>query len=816
MNRIAIRRPVLVATSFALAMCLAAQAPARAAETAAAEAEAAASDDAGSGLAEIIVTAQKREENLQATPIAISVMSGKGLADRHVTSLLDLGDGAIPSLKVAPFFSRPGALIVNVRGVGVLSDSNQPARDQGVGVYVNGVYMGRPQGLGTGLFDVENIEVLKGPQGTLFGRNTEGGAVSIVTRKPSGVFKFDLTGGMGNYGSHDLKLHTDMPEFAGISLKFDGLISRRGAIVSNPLPGNSGFNSYAKRGFRIEALWKPVNGFSADLAFDSGYDETTTLFQQLIGAPYAVAASTNDIAIPANVIAAGTPVQPRRVGASPIGAIEQPSVGKVEGLALNLEWQAAPSLTLKSISAYRWLNQSQYDNAGVASTFVTRPIANFDVSGGFQRYSLAFFRQNQISQEIQAIGELPRVKYALGALDYQEHVQDSAQAPFVAAFTDPTGTTFTTNPAAIATATVQRASHVTTTSIGAYGQATYTPPVANDVAHLTVGLRWTQDKKDGSLFLVNGNLPAGINGNPAAPIPLAYKESRVDPMINLSIDAAQDVHLYGKWSTGYKSGGANSRSTSYARFAPETVSMFEAGLKTEFFDHKARFNLAAYTGTYKGIQLDFSGQYEDFVNGVRVVTTRTTTDTVNAPGKGKLKGVEAELTLAPVTGLTLSGSFAYNDVKIPDTINPFKQTINGQVIPITTPQRIYQVYTPKYSASAAIDYELPLGLGTLRAHLDGNYDSGFYGNYTDPLIDRITHEVRVAQPKGDKGFVVNGRLSLADISVGTNGEKLAVSIWSRNLLNEQHVFLKSTSATGGTTGFFNDPRTWGVDLNIKL
>ena len=172
--------------------------------------------------------------------------------------------------------------------------------------------------------------------------------------------------------------------------------------------------------------------------------------------------------------------------------------------------------------------------------------------------------------------------------------------------------------------------------------------------------------------------------------------------------------------------------------------------------------------------------------------------------------------LMPVTGLTLSGSFAYNDVKIPDTINPFKQTINGQVIPITTPQRIYQVYTPKYSASAAIDYELPLGLGTLRAHLDGNYDSGFYGNYTDPLIDRITHEVRVAQPKGDKGFVVNGRLSLADISVGTNGEKLAVSIWSRNLLNEQHVFLKSTSATGGTTGFFNDPRTWGVDLNVKL
>jgi iron complex outermembrane receptor protein len=110
------------------------------------------------GLQEIVVTAQKREENLQETPIAISVITAIDLANRRVVSLLDLGDGAIPSLKVAPFFSRPGALIVNIRGVGVMSDSNQPARDQGVGVYVDGVYLGRAQGLGTALFDVQSIE----------------------------------------------------------------------------------------------------------------------------------------------------------------------------------------------------------------------------------------------------------------------------------------------------------------------------------------------------------------------------------------------------------------------------------------------------------------------------------------------------------------------------------------------------------------------------------------------------------------------------------------------------------------------------------
>ena len=191
------------------------------------------------GLREITVTAQKRSENLQDTPIAISVLSSEGIANRHVQSLLDLGDGAIPSLKVAPFFSRPGALIVNVRGVGVLSDSNQPARDQGVGVYIDGVYQGRAQGLGTALYDVENIEVLKGPQGTLFGRNTEGGAVNIVTKRPSGQFKMNATAGIGNYGSHKLEAHINLPETSGISVKLDGILSQRDGFVKNPLRSNA-------------------------------------------------------------------------------------------------------------------------------------------------------------------------------------------------------------------------------------------------------------------------------------------------------------------------------------------------------------------------------------------------------------------------------------------------------------------------------------------------------------------------------------------------------------------------------------------------
>jgi iron complex outermembrane recepter protein len=821
-NSSAARRAHIILAGTALAWLTT---PACAAETAT-EADASASDS--EGLGEIVVTAQKRAENLQDVPIAISVLGSEGIVNRHVTSLLDLGDGAIPSLRVAPFFSRPGALIINVRGVGVLSDSNQPARDQGVGVYIDGVYLGRAQGLGTALYDVDNIEVLKGPQGTLFGRNTEGGAVSIVTKKPSGDFKLNTTVSLGNYGAHKGEVHLDLPEAGNISMKIDGVVSRRGGFVDNPLSGAEDFNAFDKRGLHVEALWKPSDTFSADYSFDTSYDASSTLYLQLVEAPTGLAATATGPVIYPNRLAAINPLQPNRASTAVVGSPQQASVGKTNGVRLGLEWEAASRLTLKSITSYRNLRQGQFDNGNavpglqlpqilVAGNVV--PVSAFNATNvAFSRYSLAQFRQNQFSQELQFIGEFDHLKYQFGALYYKENVEDNAQAINTLQSADATGSAFVACNAALVASCrplIQRASHVTTTSIGAYGQATYTPPIGDDMVHLTVGGRWTRDKKVGQLFTINGSLPVlPINGvNVVGEIPLNASWSRIDPMINLAIDASKDLHFYGKWSTGYRAGGANSRSLSYAKFDPETVSMFEIGAKTEFWDHKARFNVAAYTGTYKNIQIDFSGLYEDVINGVRVATTRTTTNTVNAPGTGKLKGFEAELTLAPVQGLTLSASYAYNSVKIPDTLNPFPQT--GGVF-ITVPIPIYQVYTPKVSASGSIDYEVPLNGVTLKAHLDGNYDSGYYANYTDSTYDPVTRAVRYAQPKGDKALVFNGRLALADIEMASTDAKLTVAIWARNLFNEQHLFYKSGTPNAGVTGFFNDPRTFGVEANLKF
>jgi len=774
------------------------------ADVAEADGEAEAADDGRLG--EIVVTAQKRSENLQRTPIAIAVLNSGQLENRHVQSLLDLGDGAIPSVRIAPFFSRASALVINIRGIGIMADSNQPARDQGVGVYIDGVYLGRAQGLGSALYDVESIEVLKGPQGTLFGRNTQGGAISIVTRKPTGEFGLRALAGIGNFGAYRGELHLDLPEFQGISVKLDGVVSTRGGTIDNPLSGAEDFNAFERRGLHAEALWEPTDTFSAEYSFDISYDGTTPLFAQATSAGSLARAPL-------------TPIQPERVRVTPVGAPQELSVGKTHGHRVTLDWELSPSLKVKSISSYREMTQSQFDNGSGISSALTTVAAAASPTGftgvRFGRYSLALFDQDQVSTEIQLIGDLPRLKFVAGALYYRETVEDNAQAISTLQITNAAGTAFTVLPFDVSTAPIDRASRVTTRSVGVFGQATYTPPIAGDIVHLTGGLRYTRDAKEGTLFIVNNAAPI-VNGV-QAPRVLDEAWSRVDPLVNLSIDLADDVMVYGKWSTGYRSGGANSRSLTYAAYNPETVSVFEIGAKTEFLDQRARLNIAAYTGTYKGVQLDFFATYQQVVNGVLQTTNRTTSETTNAPGTGRLKGFEVDLTLAPVDGLTLGASYAYNEVTIPATANPFPQSVGGgvfAVIPFAIP--IYPVYTPNSTASGSIDYELPLDGFSITAHIDGNYSDGFYANYSDPGFSNTTGQVTVFQPKGDSSFIVNARLALADIALGANGETLTIAAWSRNLFNNASAFYRSFSPTAGGTGIFNEARTFGLDIQVKM
>ena len=725
----------------------------------------AAVEETGNGLGDIVVTAQKRETNLQKTPIAISVLSEKNLTDRHVLSLVDLGDGSVPGLRVAPFFARRSALTVGIRGVGTLSDVNQPAREQGVGVYIDGVYLGRAQGLGAALFDVERIEVLKGPQGTLFGRNTEGGAISIVTKRPTGEFGLVATAGVGNYGGYEGIVHLNLPRAGNVSFKVDGLVERRGGTVDNPLSGQSDLNSYRRRGLHGAALWEPGPSFSALLQADVSRDESTPFYVQLLAKGF----------LP---VAPILRVQPDRATVDNVGVPQEPSVGKTWGTSLHLDWTLANWLRARSITSYRKLFQTQFDNgSSVLSVFA--PNANFG------RYSLAEFRQHQVSQEIQLLGDLPQLTFVAGAFYYHENVRDNAFSPNTLKFNaDGTGYTVLPSPVS-ATPFPERASIARTDSAAVFGQATYTPDFLADRAHLTLGGRYTHDRKEGSLFQVNGVTPT-VNGV-TAPLPLDESFNRFDPLINVSVDLTPTVHVYGKYSSGYKAGGANSRSLTYRSFGPETLGVYEIGAKTELLDNRVRFNVAAYTGRYKDVQIDF--------NAVIPPQTRGTLETTNTAGSGRIKGIEVDLTIAPARGLTLTGNYAYNKVRLPAAPNPF---VTGN--PLVA---VYPLYVPRNSASGAIDYRLPVAGAAIVAHVDANYADGQYTSSADPT-------------KSDSSFVVNGRLSLADIRLAQSGATIDVSLWSRNLLNRQYLFLKNFNAALGTYGIFNEPRTYGVEATIRF
>ncbi|MDX3885322.1 MAG: TonB-dependent receptor [Sphingomonas sp.] len=763
-----VARALLAGTAF---MALAV--PALAAEVAPAEAAApeSASPESG-GLSEIVVTATKRETNLQKTPISISVMDSKALTERHAQSLLDLGDGAIPGLRVATFEARQSALTIGIRGI-VPLDANQPAREQGVGVYIDGVYLGRQQGLNAALMDIERIEVLKGPQGTLFGRNTEGGALSIVTKGPSGEFGFRGTAGIGNYGAYNADAHLDLPEFHNFSLKVDGVVQYRDPTVKNPLPGQTGWNYYDRRGVKATLRWQPSTDFTADYSYDNGYDANSPFYSQLV--------NYNPLNKPAGAIAPLPPivvVGDKRMDVADIGVPQQPSVDKTFGHTLHLSWKVAPEVELRSITAYREVSVEQWDNSGGAHR-----VPVYAPNGNFSRYSLAGLWQHQFSQEFQAVGSTGNLDYVAGLYYFNEKASDDASTPSSNQWNaDGTGyTILDPTPTIRGHRSIDRASTAWSKSYAAYGQLTYTPDLMGGITHLTVGGRYTHDNKHGELTTVN-NAPTDFT--------FREKNDRFDPMVTLAVDATQDINLYAKFATGYRAGGASSRSLTYRSFGPEKVKSYEIGAKTELFDHMLRLNLAGYIMDRTGSQIDFS-----LVTPQPNGSTRNTLETINAPGTTKIRGVEAEATLSPMQGLTLNAAYAYTYTKIPPTLNPFSGVV----------QPVFIVFTPRNTASGAVDYSVPVGGVTARLHLDANYA-------------QATQTFDQFAMKADSSFIVNGRLSLADISLANDSSKLTVSVWSRNLFNEAHIYRRdpSNQATLGDYANYNEPRTYGLEASIRF
>ncbi len=717
-------------------------------------------------LDQVVVTAQKRATNLQETPISVSVVDAEGLKDRSAISLGSLSDGSIPSMRVTPFATRSSALNIGIRGIGASGDANQPARDAGVGIYVDGVFMGRAQGLGSMLYDVERIEVLKGPQGTLFGRNTEGGAVSIVTKQPTGEFGGSVSAGVSNFGGYTTALHLDLPRVADLSFKVDAVQAKRDGTTDNPMRGERDFNAYDKRGARLSALWQPSEDFSLLYAFDRSYDATTPYHTQVLvpGAflsPLQQAGASQD-----------------RRDSAILGGPQEDNIGRTSGHLLNLSWTLSDQLELKSISSYRELTQGQFDMGLVDA------ISAYGGAGTpFGRYSLAQVYQHQYSQEFQLIGNTDQLQFLGGAFFYRETAGDNAQTPNMLVW-GPGGNSYTVNPATnpldLSKVRVDRASKAWTDSLGVFGQATWTPE-AMDRLHLTAGGRYTRDDKKGNLYTVNG-----------AATQLAFNDrwSRFDPMVNIAYDLGGQAMVYVRYSTGFKAGGANSRSTNYTAFGPEEVTAYELGFKSQFWDDRARLNVALFDATIAHKQMDFSLPFDPNSG-----ETRTTMVTTNALGDGRSRGAELEFNVMPVDNLTLALNYAYTKIDAQTAVDPFGAGVQVTVQPLLA---------PKNAGSLAIDYLVPFAnFSALKFHVDGNWSDGFYTSEYDQMLT-------------DRSFVVNARVALVDVPMNSTGTTMSFSLWARNLLDEQHLFYKLNSPALGQTGIFNDPRTFGLDVAINF
>ena len=499
-------------------------------------------EPSGGGLDEIIVTAQKRDQNLQQTPISMAAFQAEALEERGVTNIGQLAS-AVPNLAIKPFGSSPTTLRLFIRGVG--ANDSQITQDPPVGIYLNGVYIARPVGLSLDIPDIERIEVLRGPQGTLYGRNTTGGAINIITQKPDDQLSGSQLLGFGNYGAVHSQTVVNIPVADGFYVKGAFDWNRRDGWLKNTGEGPD-FSGFNRRSVRFDARWLPTDNFTIDYSFDRSVSSYTPDYYHL-----------------SEVSPGFTGVleaQPRRLKRAALPTPLLKSRDRASGHALTLTLDTGLG-ELKSISAYRKLWTDSYQD------FSGNPDLSIYTSG----FKLA---QNQFSQELQLVGgnASKSLEYAVGAYYFRERGRDEGLATI-----------------AIADVVVPTRNLARNSTYAIYGQVTWSPASLPGCS-ITAGGRYTWDKREATNYVV----------------PLAkLRSENFSPSLVINYEASPNANIYAKVATGYKAGGFNVRQADFNQgFEPEKLTTYEFGWKTEWLGRRLRWNTAIFYSDYRDIQLD--------------------------------------------------------------------------------------------------------------------------------------------------------------------------------------------------------------------
>lgn len=730
-----------------------------------------------SGVEDIIVTAQRREQNLQDVPAAVTAVGADALKTNGVASIMDITNLA-PNVVAQRTVGGAQFPTFSVRGV--LGQGNVPGTDRSLGIYIDGVPIAPGQGTAFELPAIARMEILRGPQGTLFGRNSTAGAISIVTRNPSGEFGFHQEVSIGNYNQFRTLTRVETPTWGPFSAlvaythdERRGDIRNTGAgVVWDRTAFGLGKQTSPKTlGDKNADSWfaavkfEPSDGFQ----FVYKYDRTNNDFTSE-GYGLAVFTSTTpaivdyfNAAVAAGRLSVAGARRPKEVN----NEFTTPGNLKSSGHSLTSDIRLSDSVSLKNIFGYRKSSNyttTQIDGAGGLRTAAGDPFLILGSSGGFGQSS-------QWSEELQLNYSSDFVTLTIGGNYVDSKV--SAGTPGLA------GTLFgvavpgfTLTPAAANNQFIT----VKTKSLAGFAQAEFhiTPEI-----DLVGGYRITNDKRDGTaLFSVNT-------------FNYTYNAWKSTFLAGVNYRPNDDMMFYGKFSTGFVSGGTFGA----LDFEPETVKSWEAGAKLDLLDRRVRLNLALFDAKYRNLQTQ--------TQGFRLAPQFATLPVVVASlGDLHVRGFESELTVAPSSNWTLSGSLGYTDIKLNNINSPVFETGGA----------FYRLaFRANWTANAAVQYESDPLFGDARvmARLDGGWRSKIR-NVTRFPSYTPAQDFAYFSPAG---WIVNGRVALRDINVADH--KVELALWGRNLFNNDRLAV-STAVPNLVSTSYEAARTFGVELTFDF
>ncbi len=768
------------------------------------------------GLDEIVVTAEKRTESLQNVPLSVEALTSDELVRRGIDSVASLMDGDVPSLRVEPFGGNQTVLVVGMRGF-INANGTDITNENPVPTYIDDVYYGRQTSLALELNDLERMEILRGPQGTLFGKNAEGGAIRMISKEPTGKFDINASFEGGNYGFKKGTAHIDLPAVANIAAKVDLLGSDSNGWTTNPAPGQHNYGVTESAAAKLTLLWKPSDSVKVEYAGDYTNLWSTEFWNAQLnysptGSPYSSVwpnQTTTPLSEPWDTY---RPLDPQTYW----------------GNRLTADWAINDSINVKSITALRADKSILYNTAATSAAvpgplfspgFFTPTSPNFfhcilgpTLCSGVLTGPIPIFdiTHRQVSEEFQLTGKTDHWDWVAGLFYIKETGQQNEITYFGTVLPNSIPAAYPFLPVTPKTSALilplfgpvsTAGADIDDSSKAAFGQATYRPPGFDNKLSLTAGLRVGHDDKSavrpadgGDVWLTvtyppfpSGPIPNGLPCPQTPQCSPSTNKTETSPMAAISYNWTPDLTTYFRYSTGYQAAGLSVGSQIFTFVQPSTVNALEVGLKSEFDEHKVRVNVAAFYETWKDPQENIQ------------TTSPSTTEFFSGPNI-YISGLELDSAYAPMPGLTFNASVSLLHGAQATATNPFPPPSGFP--PVTAAFKLVQV--PSWAGSFAVNYDIAhTDYGVWRTNFQVNGTANYYSvpNVNTPI---------------EHYWLVNGRFGLAEIPLGAHGGKLEINAWVNNLLNKSYnVFIYEIQGPN-TDGAFGPPRMWGGSVNYRF